>query len=67
VSLKKKQIPDKRDCPECASSDGVGFLGGNSTKKYFCSKCCREFNVKGTKISIFEITSGGTIQNLLKK
>ena len=67
MSPKKKQMPSTEKCPDCSESESVGFLGGNSTRKYFCSNCCVEFSVKGKLIQIFEITSGGTIQNSSRK
>ncbi|MCX8074120.1 MAG: hypothetical protein N2749_00850 [Clostridia bacterium] len=61
MSSKKKQSLEKIKCPQCNRYEAVGFLGGNTTKRYFCCECCIEFNIKGNCIEMFDITSGGTM------
>lgn len=63
----KKSIIELEKCPICNTTDSVGFLSGSATKKYFCSNCFHEINVKYTKkgkqVSVFDINANGTIQD----
>lgn len=62
----KKPAVERTVCPKCNKYEHVGFLGGSSTKKYFCSDCCIEFNVTVKRnneheLGIYDITPAGTV------
>ena len=54
-------------CPICDRKDTVGFLGGGSSKKYFCNECCKEFVVRNGSKETFTITASGTLESVEKK
>lgn len=49
-------------CPQCLRKEYVGFLGGSSSKKYFCRECCLEFVVRSGKVETYNITVNGTVE-----
>jgi transposase-like protein len=49
-------------CPCCNEKNSVGFLGGCSCKKYYCSSCGVEFTVKkGNVVETHRISANGTL------
>jgi transposase-like protein len=63
MSKSKKEDSIKERCPQCGKRDFVGFLGGSSCKKYFCSECCIEFTVnKDGLVTTQHITLNGTLE-----
>lgn len=52
----------KEKCPICKVRDNVGSIG---PRKFFCSECCAEFEYKGGKLKVHNVTPSGLVEEIL--